>query len=216
MVMTKSSDNVKQCYLCGEKLIRGNKQGSNFSRDHVPPDCMFPSEKPPNLVTIPCCKPCNRSFKVLDEKMRNYFAVLASDKSGEVGNVARKEILRSQRLSEDFISHTKKHPSLVDESGRPRLLFYFNDEELQRWLIRVVKGIFFHRNKYRISDRATYSVRKYPELTPQSSNTFPMEKGLEFRPHFVYGIVKEKNTDFWVLIFYDRLMFSVSVDSSAG
>ena len=43
-----------------------------------------------------------------------------------------------------------------------------------------------------------------------------MEEGLEFRPHFVYGIVKEKNVDFWVLIFYDHLMFSVSVDSSAG
>jgi hypothetical protein len=41
-----------------------------------------------------------------------------------------------------------------------------------------------------------------------------MERGLEFRPYFVYGVIKEENTDFWVLIFYDYLMFSVTTDFS--
>jgi len=31
-------------------------------------------------------------------------------------------------------------------------------------------------------------------------------------PYFVYGVIQEENTDFWVLIFYDHLMFSVTAD----
>jgi hypothetical protein len=95
---------MKQCYLCGEELI--NKR--NKTKDHVPPYCIFPQDKPRNLLTIPCCKKC---------------------------------------------------------------------------------------------------------FVPQPSYTFPMEKGLEFRPYFDYGVTQEPNNEFWVLYFYDKLTFSVSVDN---
>ena len=199
---------MKQCYLCGEELIK-NK---NKSRDHVPPDCIFPQDKPANLITIPCCKRCNEEFKQMDEKMRNFFALLAGDKSGSVGQIARREVLRSRKWSEAFLSYTKKHPTLIDDTGKPRLVFYFDDDELEAWLIRVVKGLFYRNNGGRISDTAIYKVGKYPQFVPQPSDTFPMEKGLKFRPYFVYGVIQEPNNDFWVLIFYDHLIFSVSVD----
>ena len=144
--------------------------------------------------------------------MRNFFAVLAGDKSGEVSKIAQHEILRSRRLSKDFLSYTKQHPSLVDDEGNPRLVFYFNNEELGRWLTRVVKGLAFHRTRIRISDGAFYKVEVLSEFVPQPSKTFPMEKGLEFRPHFVYSVIHEGNTDWWLLIFYDHLMFSITVD----
>lgn len=201
---------MKQCYLCGEGLIK-NK---NKSKDHVPPDCIFPQEKPPNLITVPCCTECNGAFKQLDEKMRNFFAIIAGDKSGEVGKIAQHEILRSRRLSKEFLSYTKEQGSLVDYQGNPRLIFHFNNEELDRWLVRVVKGLFFHRNKTRISESAIYEVKVLSECVPQPSKTFPMEEGLEFRPYFVYGIIQEGDSNFWVLIFYDHLMFSVTVNVS--
>ena len=198
---------MKQCYLCGEKLIK-NKNKSN---DHVPPDCIFPKDKPPNLITVPCCKVCNEKFKQIDEKMRNFFAILAGEKSVGVGQIARREVLRSRKWSDVFLSYTKEHPTLVDNSGRPRLVFYF-DDELHTWLIRIVKGLFYRLNKTRISENAIYQVGKYPQFVPQPSDTFPMEKGLEFRPYFVYGVIQEPDNDFWILIFFDHLMFSVSVD----
>lgn len=199
---------MRQCYLCGKDL----RKNQNKTKDHVPPDCIFPKEKPQNLITIPCCHECNETFKSLDEKMRNFFAVLAGDKSGEVSKIAQHEILRSRRLSKDFLSYTKQHPSLVDDEGNPRLVFYFNNEELGRWLTRVVKGLAFHRTRIRISDGAFYKVEVLSEFVPQPSKTFPMEKGLEFRPHFVYSVIHEGNTDWWLLIFYDHLMFSITVD----
>jgi hypothetical protein len=177
----------------------------------VPPDCIFPEEKPRNLKTVPCCIECNRAFSQLDQKMRNFFAIIAADKSGELGKKAQSEILRSRKLSLDFLSYTKKHPSLIDDQGNPRLVFYFDMDELSKWLVRVVKGLSFYRNKTRISESSAYEAEILSQFMPQPSNTFPLEDGLEFRPHFVYGVVAGEASDFWVLIFYDHLMFSVTV-----
>jgi len=199
---------LRECYLCGKDL----RKNQNKSKDHVPPNCIFPKKKPQNLITVPCCRECNEAFNSLDEKLRNFFAVLAGDKSGEVSKIAQHEILRSGSLSKDFLSYTKPHPSLVDDKGNPRLVFYFNNEELERWLTRVVKGLAFYRTRIRISDRAVYKMQVLSEFVPQPSNTFPIEKGLEFRPHFVYGVIHEGNADFWLLILYDHLMLSITVD----
>ena len=199
---------MTQCYLCGVELIN-NK---NKSKDHVPPDCIFPQDKPLNLITVPCCIKCNKEYGKLDERMQNFFAILAGDKSATVSQIARKKILISRKWREVFLSYTKEHPTLVDETGNRRLVFYFDDNELRTWLIRVVKGISYHLNKKRISDSAIYKVWIYPQFIPQPSYTFPMEKGLEFRPYFVYGVKHEINNDFWGLVFYDHLFFCVSVD----
>ncbi|OGO65584.1 MAG: hypothetical protein A2029_08400 [Chloroflexi bacterium RBG_19FT_COMBO_47_9] len=145
--------------------------------------------------------------------MRNYFAILAGDKSGIVGQIAKRAILESGKLRELFLSYTKEHPTLIDDIGNQRLVFYFNDDELKTWLIRVVRGVSYYINKKRISDTAIYKLFIYPKLIPQPSDTFPMEKGLEFRPYFVSGVIQELNNDFWVLIFYDKLIFSVSIDA---
>jgi len=146
--------------------------------------------------------------------MRNYFAILAGDRSVRVGQIARREVLRSRKWREIFLSFTKEHPTLVDNGGNPRLIFYFDDNELNPWLIRIVKGLYYKLYQTIIGDTAIFKVEKYPQYIPQPSATYQMEKGLEFRPYFVYGVLKELNNDFWVLIFYDHLMFSVSVDKS--
>jgi hypothetical protein len=204
---------MAKCYICSTNLIK-NK---NRQRDHVPPECVFPEDdKPPNLITVLCCAKCHSEFGELDERMRNYLAILAGESSAEAGDKARRVVLRSRKLQEDFLSHTQSHPSLVDSDGRPRSLFFFDDKELERWLVRVVKGLYFHRNKCGIDDDAVYRIEKLPELTPQPSMTFPMEKGLEFRPYFASGVLQKPNSDFWVLIFYDRLIFTVTVESPCG
>jgi len=95
------------------------------------------------------------------------------------------------------------------------LLFYFKDDELNKWLIRVVKGLYFYRNNVRINECSNFKVKSHPELSPQPSETFPMEEGLKLRPYFVYGIVKDDNklnSYCWVLVFYDHLIFTVTVD----
>jgi len=198
---------MKSCYLCGKPLA----SKADRTKDHVPPECIFPSEKPPNLLTLPCCRDCNSKYGKLDERMRNYLAILAATASGDAGDKARREVLRSPRGVADFLQHTRPHPTLTDPKGEPRHLFFFNDDELRDWLCRIVKGLYFAKAGERLSDATQYSVRKHPEVTPQSSLSFPMEDGLQFRPHFTYGRVPDVREVVWFLIFYDALMFSVAV-----
>ncbi len=203
---------MAQCYICGTVIHRK----VNREKDHVPPDCIFPDgDKPQNLITIYCCRDCHDEYDVLDERMRNYVALIAGESSSKAGEKAKRAVLRSPILRSDFISHMKDHPFLVDDGGNPRKLFYFDDDELERWLIRIVKGLFFHKYRRRMSDFCTYEIKKLPELIPKSSMTYRMEEGLELRPYFTYGVllnIEKPNTDFWVIIFYDHLVFTVDVE----
>lgn len=200
---------MNHCYLCGVSLVKN----VNRSRDHVPPDCIYPPKKPPNLITIPCCKDCNKKYERLDEKMRNCFGIIAGKKAGVAGNIAMKQLSTSRKWLNAFLSHTREHPVLTDSDGNHCLVYYFDKEELRTWLIRVVKGLFYHRFKTRINDAAIFKIEPCPEIVPHPSDTFPMENGLEFRPYFTYGLIREINTDAWVIIFYDHLIFLVSVDN---
>lgn len=199
---------MKQCYLCSVNLIKN----VNKSKDHVPPACIFPSGTP-HRITVPCCKSCNEEYKQLDERMRNYMAGL-SPLLSEPTEKGRRAVTSSAKLAREYLSHTKPHPTLVDGNGQPRLVFYFNDEELTKWLSRIVKGLYFYKNHRSICESAVFTTKVLSQIQPQPSNTFPFEKGLELRPYFVYGVVhddNEPNTDFWVLIFYDQFVFTVTV-----
>ena len=167
------------------------------------------------MITVPCCIKCNEQYHELDEKMRNFIVILSSSNSSEPIAKAKRAILRSPKTAREYLSYTKSHPTLVNNNGQPRLVFYFNDEELTRWLSRIVKGLFFYQNRRRISDAAIFTAKALSEIRPQPSRTFPFEKGLERRPYFIYGMVQddnEPNKDFWVLVFYDQIVLSVTVE----
>ena len=200
---------MKQCYLCGTNLIKN----VNKSKDHIPPDCFFPSGTQP-MITVPCCIKCNEQYRQLDEKMRSFIATLSNTTSSEPIEKGKRAILKSPETAREYLSYTKPHQTLVDGNGQPRLVFYFNNEELTRWLSRIVKGLFFYENRRRISDAAIFTAKAMPEIQPQPSHTFPFERGLKRRPYFVYGVVhddNESNKDFWVFIFYDQIIFVVTV-----
>ncbi len=202
---------MANCYLCGIKLIK-NK---NKSRDHVPPDCIFPVKKPLNLITVPCCIKCNGKFKELDEKMRNHFAILAGDKSQDLGKKSTRELFRNNKKMDEFISNTQLYPSLKDKNGHHGLLYYFDEDEINLWLIRLVKGIYFKKNKTRL-ENVEFSVKQHPDINPPSCKLFHFEEGLEYCPYFVYKMLtddKNKNLTHWILMFYDHLIFQVTVNN---
>lgn len=191
----------KQCYLCGTILIKNQ----NKSKDHIPPDCIFPDNKPRNLITVPCCIKCNKEYKTLDEKMRNFISILAGKKASDVGEKAKREVLKSQKLLNQFLSYTKPHPSLVDNNGNHELLFYFKDQEINKWLIRIVKGLYFHRNKTRIDEHSIFNVIKHTELCPQPSPSFlVMNRGLSI-PLFFNMLYK--------VLPYPKIVFSLRLIS---
>ncbi len=41
-----------------------------MTRDHIPPQNLFPRPRPSDLITVPCCAKCNKSFELDDEYFR--------------------------------------------------------------------------------------------------------------------------------------------------
>ncbi len=50
------------CTYCG--------RAREITDDHVPPQNMFPSPRPPDLITVPACRRCNQGFSMEDEYFR--------------------------------------------------------------------------------------------------------------------------------------------------
>ena len=200
---------MSECYLCGNKLVRK----VNRTKDHIPPDSFFPPGTP-NMITVPCCYDCNQKYKQLDDKIHNHMASLITMPSTPIER-GHRAVLQSPKLAREYLSYTKKHPTLVGKDGKPRIIYYFKKAEIDNWLIRIVKGLYFHENHKRIVETAIFRPTVIYDIIPPSSESFPMEKGSGRRPYFVYADVKDDNIpnlDCWVFIFYDKLIFIVEVD----
>lgn len=62
MVGKGKSNIEKSCIYCGS--------GEDMTDDHIPPKALFPEPRPSNMLTVPCCRKCNKSFSKDDEYFR--------------------------------------------------------------------------------------------------------------------------------------------------
>jgi hypothetical protein len=53
---------TRACVYCGAPRAT--------TRDHIPPKALFAPPRPADLVTVPCCQPCNTAFSRDDEYLR--------------------------------------------------------------------------------------------------------------------------------------------------
>ncbi|MGB2963690.1 MAG: HNH endonuclease [Anaerolineales bacterium] len=138
---------MTKCYICGKEF-----DSADMEKDHVPPGCFFPdNNKPDNLFSVKCCRSCHDKFDVIDERMRNIVAILSGSKSGEVGERSLRVFKRSPKLLNQFLAHRKEHPTLVYNDGNPKAHYFFEDKELDCWLTRIVRGLYFKKFKVILS-----------------------------------------------------------------
>ena len=61
---------AKLCVYC--------RQRPGSTADHVPPQNLYPAPLPQNLVTVPCCGPCNQAKRMDDDYLREYLVIEAA------------------------------------------------------------------------------------------------------------------------------------------
>lgn len=83
------------CYLCGAELTPQNR-----TKDHVPPKGIFARPLPPNLITVPCCRPCNEGSSH-DEDFFRLVATLGVNRTPEA------EMLYEQRTLPNTIKKNR-------------------------------------------------------------------------------------------------------------
>lgn len=197
---------VPICYNCLAPATTG---------DHVPPAGFFRSPKPANLITVPCCEACNRSFSMDDEAFRAW--VVAPEDISEAGKWIREKRVyeRTFKRSPKMVAHMQASMGEMLVDGKPVDVLNFPAHRANRFLTRITKGLLAayypdfprHDQEY----QATI-VDPTPEnlvvLEKVRDNSLYDERGLGVF-QFRRAVFPEQGWGCWLYTFYEASLFMI-------
>jgi len=200
------------CYLCGK--------GDDLTRDHIPPQGMFPGPRPGNLITVPCCKTCNSTFSMDDELFRAWAS------SGAQCSAAGKQIWRGKVVPSFATRNKKLRQQMRQDVGTAALETLIGRAKVpiigipvsraKPFIVRITKGLLHHfYPDYNYTDIHFTVVNVAP--TPQYQTAIKY-----LLPHLIYdergeGVfrfwrgftVDAPDVGVWIYLFYDAACFLV-------
>lgn len=162
--MTEANSSRKEepplCVYCGQR--------PGVTRDHVIARCFFPGTLPSDMITVPCCEDCNKSYEKDEEYMRSlicmdYGVVESSDSALRqlVGPVTRSLFRAEHTGLLDLILDTSKPVELFTEGdiylGQTRRI-RVDDSRFCNVARKIILGLHFHRTGHRLADGYTVKV----------------------------------------------------------
>lgn len=209
-----------KCVYCDE--------GEASTVDHIPPKCLFAKPRPSNLITVPCCEPCNSKFSPDDEYFRTAMAfrwdVSQHPSSGPIHAAALRSISRSvaSKFSELFTKSVESAPLItpsglyLGEGGR----FECDMTRIYAVVARIVRGLHYKKTGVPLPQSRGVMV-----LDNESLEQFaPLQRGeilksmapmLQGRPevfgdeNFLFFWRKSQNNvdSEWFLVFFSYVIF---------
>jgi len=206
------------CIYCGEREAT--------TKDHVPPQCLFPTPRPDNLITVPSCDVCNGTFGKDDERVRNLLTSLdVTEKHPSiVDQIAdkRNRAFRRKRGENNFL-HILRSLKMVDvySSGGiflgRRPAFNLDQDVMNRFIERITRALISHETgvgyvkgkvqwmKVPNEEYSKLIVKQLKEIFGMIGRTKEIGEGI-FR---YIGFYKEsfRTNSLWVTIFYNGVVF---------
>jgi len=139
------------------------------TRDHVPPQNLFPKPRPSNMITVPCCEQCRDGWSDDDE----YFRVAIVSAIGTHENPYAQEVycalLRSisKPMKVGFASLVRESLMKVEVQTEAGLYLgvapaiKVNKVRFDRVAQRIIRGLFFHEKGYPVPEGYEVGNRFY-------------------------------------------------------
>jgi hypothetical protein len=132
-----------ECVYCG--------QWGPLTSDHIPPKNLFAKPRPSNLITVPACRNCNKSFELDDEYFR--LAVTTGIDPASFPNEFDVSVNAIKKLGDPHKVGFKKS-MLASFSKKPQYtpagiylgeagILEIDVERVQNVISRVIRGLFF-------------------------------------------------------------------------
>ncbi len=125
------------------------------TRDHVPPKNLFPRPLPNNLITVPCCKPCNTQLARDDDYFWHALMTASNIEQRSAASESRARALRglgrpeAQGLLSSIISSFQRvelqSPGGIYIGHAPA--FQVDNQRIKRVLARIVRALYFTVNR---------------------------------------------------------------------
>lgn len=202
------------CVYCG------NKPGS--TRDHVPPQNIFPKPKPVNMVTVPCCEDCQARFKK-DEDV--FMAWITFGPAGEssAGKLLWEQKLKRTYKKDSGIKKVMRRSFSQVSAETPggiylgkRLAISIDPERKNNVLKKIVRGLFWVEYKERLPENVPIEIygingkgEPIRELIAVTHEATTFWEGIfEYR----HARVPERFESYWIISFFRRNYFVAIVD----
>jgi len=211
-----------ECVYCGST--------ESMTVDHVPPRSLFPRPRPSNLITVPCCRSCNKGWSTDDEYLRTVLVFRSDVGDQEAGSRVAPTAVRSFQREEGVGFRTAFAATIRPvEIVTPTGLYVGNSAtydvdgiRLARSGERITKGLYYHEFRRRLPE--TVSVRSYPTDALESMEVEARESLMRmaddvFRTQtirrvgdgvfaYTFGAARDRpEAMLWIMQFYDRVPF---------
>lgn len=209
------------CIYCGST--------KDITKDHVPPKLLFPNPKPPNLITVPCCRECNQSFQKDDEYFRSIIVTVNGvnehpDFKKIVSAVKRDFMRPHKQILKKEIQRKTKFIEIKTPAGiyLGNALGYQIEGRIYKVILRIIKGLFYYERGYPIPNNYIINVVSSKEIgnpTPDQINqyieSFKNQKLQTFGNNiFNYKVLfgcGDINVSSWFIAFYKKVSFACMV-----
>lgn len=211
-----------QCAYCGEQ--------KKLTADHVPPKLFLERPFPPNLLTVPACAGCNRSFKADDEYTRT---VLALDIRANWNNAAQcnlPAIVRSlqrpnARGFAEYLGQQSRTMKTLAPDGNHMIAIQTDQERANRSGMHILRGLYFHETGKRLcGSTADVRVASKAGLTAEHSDMLTIARVFQVFPDhrngaagtaFSYAAAFGDGRSVWLMLLYDYFFWIGSIDERA-
>jgi hypothetical protein len=211
------------CYLCGIQLCSHSVHAGEIpppnhkTRDHVPPTGLFPTPRPDNLITVPCCFSCNNQHSEFDERLR-IIASTPFDRNTAGEAILNEKVLHGTLKKGRQMQFVKNLlTSMQPVAGDHHLVYLPIDaRDFKLGMIRITKGLlhalhprFDYRNsKFDAIDIQPNPSREQLQLMAMLKQSQYFERGQ--KTFQCWRHVDEVNTGgAWMLVFYECFGFFV-------
>lgn len=163
----------KFCYWCGEEAT---------TKEHVPPDNLFPIGYRTDLITVGSCDKHNKEFSMLDERMRVHMQTMGDKEIAkhELENKTTNGLLRKESggLLRDIMSNWGDY--FGEQTQRERL------DIVEKYFEKIIRGLYFFHLRKSLAGSTSFFSNKI-ELMEMSAQA-----------HFYYHMLDDKYSNQWV------------------
>ncbi len=208
--MKKASNKKGTCAYCGEE--------DWITEDHIPPQCIFPKPRTTALIVAPCCESCRDGWSKHDEEFRRFVWSAAGAEEHPSFEKAAEKIMSSIKRPEAQNYKNRVLSSIEDMGAYSEEGNFIGNEPLmklewdriERVLMRIVRGLFFLRNKKLIPEDHDLIIKAPGVELFMELEKYPFKQiasicdGI-FRYWLYEGVDDEKTSSFWLMSFCDSI-----------
>src|SRR5665213_2710623 len=151
------------CAYCG--------QLKKATVDHVPPKLLLEQPFPRNLLTVPACEGCNKSFAGDDEYTRTVLLLDVRAAQNPAARCNLPAVLRSLYRPKatrfvNYLAERSQRMSVIAPNGLPLTIIQHDRDRINNTGLHIMRGLYFLELKRAIPAHAVVQMNYNADLTP--------------------------------------------------